>query len=96
MPPLTLFLSAGEVSGDMHGAHLARALKAMRPDVRLIGVGGPHMAAAGVEILADVIAHSAVGLTENLPHVMPVMKACARSMVIASNIASNSSTIQDP
>jgi lipid-A-disaccharide synthase len=75
MPPLTLFLSAGEVSGDMHGAHLARALKAMRPDVRLVGVGGPHMASAGVEILADVIAHSAVGLTENLPHVMPVMKA---------------------
>jgi lipid-A-disaccharide synthase len=75
MPPFTLFLSAGEVSGDMHGAHLARALKAMRPDVRLIGVGGPHMAAAGVEILADVIAHSAVGLTENLPHVVPVMKA---------------------
>jgi lipid-A-disaccharide synthase len=75
MPRPTLFLSAGEVSGDMHGAHLARALKALRPDVRLVGVGGPRMAEAGVEILADVIAHSAVGLTENLPHVMPVMKA---------------------
>lgn len=75
MPRPTLFLSAGEVSGDMHGAHLARALLALRPDVRLVGVGGPRMAEAGVEILADVIAHSAVGLTENLPHVMPVMKA---------------------
>jgi lipid-A-disaccharide synthase len=75
MPRPTLFLSAGEVSGDMHGAHLARALKVLRPDVRLVGVGGARMAEAGVEILADVIAHSAVGLTENLPHVMPVMKA---------------------
>ncbi|MFN3431686.1 MAG: lipid-A-disaccharide synthase [Candidatus Sericytochromatia bacterium] len=75
MPRPTLFLSAGEVSGDMHGAHLARAILALRPDVRLVGVGGPRMAEAGVEILADVIAHSAVGLTENLPHVMPVMKA---------------------
>ncbi|MNS30413.1 Lipid-A-disaccharide synthase [compost metagenome] len=75
MPRPTLFLSAGEVSGDMHGAHLARALKALRPDVRLVGVGGARMAEAGVEILADVIAHSAVGLTENLPHVVPVMKA---------------------
>jgi lipid-A-disaccharide synthase len=71
----TLFLSAGEVSGDMHGAHLARALQALRPDLRLVGVGGPRMAEAGVAIVADVLAHSAVGLTENLPHVRPVMKA---------------------
>ncbi|MFP5503955.1 MAG: lipid-A-disaccharide synthase, partial [Candidatus Sericytochromatia bacterium] len=71
----TIFLSAGEVSGDMHGAHLARALRAARPDLRLVGVGGPRMAAAGVELLADVTRHSAVGLTEQLPHVRPVLKA---------------------
>lgn len=75
----TLFLSAGEVSGDMHGAYLARALRALRPDVRLVGVGGPRMAEAGVEIVADVLKHSAVGLTENLPHVRPVMKAFKRA-----------------
>jgi lipid-A-disaccharide synthase len=85
MPP-TLFLSAGEVSGDMHGAHLARALKALRPDLRLIGVGGPRMAEAGVERVADVIAHSAVGLTENLPHVMPVMKAFKRAKATVAEL----------
>ena len=69
----TLFLSAGEVSGDMHGAHLARALQALHPGIHLVGVGGPRMAAAGVELVADVTAHSAVGLVEQLPHVLPVM-----------------------
>lgn len=72
---ITLFLSAGEVSGDLHGAHLARALSAALPGVRLVGVGGARMREAGVEVLADVTAHSAVGLTEQLPHVWPVLKA---------------------
>lgn len=71
----TIFLSAGEVSGDLHGAHLARAIRAACPEVRLIGVGGPRMAEAGVEILADVTAHSAIGLTEQLPHLLPVARA---------------------
>ena len=74
-----LFLSAGEVSGDMHGAYLARALKAERPDIVLVGVGGPRMAAAGVQLVADVTAHSAVGLTEQLPHVLPVARAFRRA-----------------
>jgi lipid-A-disaccharide synthase len=71
----TIFLSAGEVSGDLHGAHLARAIRAACPEVRLVGLGGPRMADAGVEILADVTAHSAIGLTEQIPHVLPVAKA---------------------
>jgi uncharacterized protein (TIGR02466 family) len=32
---------AGEASGDLHGAELLRELKARRPDLRIIGVGGP-------------------------------------------------------
>ena len=47
------FLSAGEPSGDLHGAAVARALRARWPDVRLLGLGGPRMAAAGVELLAQ-------------------------------------------
>ncbi len=70
-----IFLSAGEVSGDVHGAALAARLRQVRPDLRLMGVGGPRMAAAGVTLVADVTAHSAVGLTENLPHVRAVMRA---------------------
>ncbi|MDB5099159.1 MAG: lpxB [Cyanobacteria bacterium RYN_339] len=71
----TLFLSAGEVSGDMHGAYLARALRERHPEIKLVGIGGPRMAEAGVELIADVTAHSAVGLIEQIPHVLPVMRA---------------------
>lgn len=46
----SVFLSAAEPSGDAHCAALARALSSAGP-VRLAGVGGPKMAAAGVELL---------------------------------------------
>lgn len=70
-----IFVSAGEVSGDVHGAALVARLKALRPDLAFMGVGGPRMAAAGVTLVADVTARSAVGLTENLPHVRAVAAA---------------------
>ena len=52
----------GEASGDLHGAHLAKALKHLRPDVRLIGVGGQHMHAAGVELIRGVHRVDAMGV----------------------------------
>ncbi len=48
-----IFLLAGEVSGDLHGADLARELHALDPAVRLEGVGGTRMAAAGVRLVGD-------------------------------------------
>jgi lipid-A-disaccharide synthase len=66
--PLTLLLVAGEASGDAHGAELIHALKQQRPNVRIIGVGGPKMAAAGQEQLFDLSAHAVVGLTQVIRH----------------------------
>jgi lipid-A-disaccharide synthase len=63
---LTLFLSAGEVSGDYQAAHLARLLSELYPGVKLTGYGGDHMRAAGVEILCDSAAWGYVGLEESL------------------------------
>ena len=65
---LTLLMVAGEASGDSHGAELIQALKAQNPRVRIIGVGGPRMAAAGQEQLFDLAAHAVLGLTEVLKH----------------------------
>jgi lipid-A-disaccharide synthase len=72
--PLIL-LSAGEASGDLHGATLCRALQEMRPGVRLRGMGGARMAAAGLEVVADVSSHAVVGTTEAVGRVPALLRA---------------------
>lgn len=62
----TILLSAGEPSGDLHGAAVARALRDRWPDVRLFGLGGPLMAEAGVELLADPAKLAVMGFVEVL------------------------------
>ena len=69
MAPRSIILSAGEPSGDLHGAALARALKARWPDVRLYGLGGRRMADAGVELLANVERLALIGLVEVVSHI---------------------------
>ncbi|HEV2149179.1 MAG TPA: lipid-A-disaccharide synthase [Longimicrobiaceae bacterium] len=64
----TLFIAAGEPSGDLHGAGLARALRARLPDARLLGLGGSRMAAEGVELLAGVEELAVMGFVEVLRH----------------------------
>lgn len=51
---MRVFLSAGEPSGDHHAALLVRALRAARPDVECVGLGGPQMEAAGCRLVADM------------------------------------------
>lgn len=63
---MKIMLSAGEASGDLNGAHLARALLAREPGLELFGMGGPLMAEAGVEILHDPTEMSTVGFLEVL------------------------------
>src|SRR6266700_2464539 len=70
-----IMLSAGEASGDLHGATMCRAIRALDPAVRLIGMGGPRMAAAGVEILVDPTAQAAVGTSEALGRVPALYRA---------------------
>ncbi len=57
-----IFLVTGETSGDIHGAHLALALRELNPAVELIGVGGSRMLAAGVSLLPDVNRIDAMGV----------------------------------
>ena len=63
---LVILMVAGEASGDAHGAELIHALKEKQPKARIIGVGGPRMAAAGQEQLLDLSAHAVLGLAEVL------------------------------
>lgn len=59
---------AGEHSGDQHAAELAQAYARLRPAAVQAAVGGPALAAAGVRVLHDLVAHSVVGLVEVLRH----------------------------
>ena len=51
---MKIFFSAGEPSGDLHGANLIRELRRQRPDFEAVGYGGPEMAAAGCDLHADL------------------------------------------
>jgi lipid-A-disaccharide synthase len=74
-PEPSILLSAGEASGDWHGATLCRALREIHPGVRLIGMGGPRMAAAGMELVADVSGHAVVGTSEALGRIPRLYRA---------------------
>lgn len=62
----TIFLLAGEASGDRRGAELVRALRARDPSLGFVGMGGPLMKADGVRIVADPTGHAVVGIVEVL------------------------------
>jgi lipid-A-disaccharide synthase len=53
---MKIFFSAGEPSGDMHGANLIRQLRRRCPELDAVGYGGPEMAAAGCRLEADLTA----------------------------------------
>jgi len=61
---MKIMLSAGEASGDLHGANLAEALKAVDPQVELIGMGGEQMRKAGVRIVYDIKKLGVIGIGE--------------------------------
>jgi len=65
---MRLVLSAGETSGDQIGADLARALKALHPDIELAGIAGPKMRAAGVAPWNQLDELNIMGLTEVIAH----------------------------
>ena len=64
----TLLVIAGEASGDLHGAELLRELKARRPDLRIIGIGGEGMAPHLDRQLAHVKDLGVVGFIEVIKH----------------------------
>ena len=55
-----VYVVAGELSGDVHGAGLLRELREMVPDVEIHGAGGPGMAAVAGAGLTDWVEDAAV------------------------------------
>ena len=64
-----VYVIAGEASGDVLGARLISALRARRPGLEFTGIGGPAMAAQGVESLFPMHELALMGLLEVLPKI---------------------------
>ncbi|MBO8232500.1 lipid-A-disaccharide synthase [Prochlorococcus marinus str. MU1402] len=73
-----IFISTGEVSGDLHGSLLSKALldeaKKKSIDLEICGLGGERMKKEGVKILQDTTSISAIGIWEALPLIIPTIK----------------------
>jgi len=76
---LTLFLIAGEPSGDRLGAALMAGLKILSPGVRFAGVGGPLMQAEGLTSLFPMEELSVMGLVEVLPKYVALKRRIAQA-----------------
>jgi lipid-A-disaccharide synthase len=70
-----VLLVAGEASGDLHGATLARALGALAPGLRLGGMGGLEMAGQGVRLLGGIEQVAVVGGTEAIRRLPALWRA---------------------
>lgn len=64
MSTKTIWILAGEASGDIYGAELAEALLAANPGVTIKGMGGIKMRNAGVDILVDSTELGVIGFVE--------------------------------
>ena len=64
---MTIYFVAGEVSADNHGAALMRSLRALDPELKFVGRGGPQMQQVGGARVKNWIGEAAVlGLWEVL------------------------------
>jgi lipid-A-disaccharide synthase len=75
-----IYLIAGEQSGDALGARLIHALRARRPDLTFVGVGGTAMEAQGLISLFPIRALALMGLLEVLPKIFE-LKALLKQTV---------------
>ncbi len=81
MDPIpSIFLSAGEASGDHYGAQILHELRTRHPSLKAFGLGGLEMEAAGLQriVRAEDVAH--MGITEVIRH-MPYIYGQYRRLV---------------
>jgi lipid-A-disaccharide synthase len=75
---MRIFISTGEVSGDLQGSLLVAALQrqalAAGLELEVVALGGEKMAAAGAILLGNTSKIGSFGLLESLPFVLPTLQ----------------------
>ena len=88
-----IFISTGEVSGDLHGSLLAKALfneaEKYSFDLEIYGLGGERMRKEGVKIFQDTTSISAIGIWESLPLIIPTIKIQKQFYKSLKNLSPN-------
>lgn len=72
---MRIFISTGEVSGDLQGSMLVKALyqqaESQGISLEILALGGDLMAQAGAKLLGNTAAIGAIGIVESLPFLIP-------------------------
>jgi lipid-A-disaccharide synthase len=76
---MKIFFSAGEPSGDLHGANLIRELRQLDPEVKAVGYGGPEMASAGCQLHEELTALAVMGLVRVLLNLHKFLELASRA-----------------
>ena len=71
---MKIMMSAGEVSGDLHGERLARAIHQQAPETELIGFGGTRMEQAGVRLFRNFADYNVMGVWEVIKNLRRILK----------------------
>lgn len=68
-----ILILAGEASGDLHGAALIKAMKAIDPSLSFYGIGGDEMKREGLQLLYHINKMAFLGFVEVIKH-LPFIK----------------------
>jgi len=90
-----IFISAGELSGDIHGGNLVAALKKLEPEINVMAVGGDNMAAAGVELICHIRETSFMGFAEVIKHLPAVRRLWKTTLNHLDNTKPNLAVVID-
>lgn len=92
---MNLLISAGEASGDLHGARLLQALKRRRPDLTAFGMGGGRLVEAGLEPVVRSETLAVVGLFEVFEKLPALARALAAMRKAASSRTPDAAVLVD-
>lgn len=81
---MRIFISTGEVSGDLQGSLLITAMQrqaaATSLQLEIVALGGEKMAEAGATILGKTSGIGSMGLIESLPYIFPTVQVQRRAI----------------